>query len=194
MTVEPQHTKPAGRMSADERRRQIVDAALAEFAVKGLHGTTTEDIARRAGITQPYVFRLFGTKKRLFLAAVERGFDRVQATFQAAAEEVAEEADAEERLRAMGNAYQQLLEDRSLLLAQMQTYAACDDPEVRAVAQRRYGELFTAVETAAGASAEQMHLFFAQGMLLNVAAALDLLGVHEEWAARCLFGSGGPGE
>lgn len=191
MTVEHENPRRSGRMSAGQRRRQIVDAALAEFAVKGLHGTTTEDIAKRAGITQPYVFRLFGTKKQLFMAAVERGFDRVQETFQAAADEAPDDADAEERLRMMGLAYQRLLEDRSLLLAQMQTYAACDDPEVRAVAQRRYGELFERIEQATGATAEQMHLFFAQGMLLNVAAALDLLGVHEEWARRCLFGTEG---
>jgi AcrR family transcriptional regulator len=181
-------------LSADERRRQIVDVALAEFAIKGLHGTTTEDIARRAGITQPYVFRLFGTKKQLFLAAVERGFDRVQETFEAAADETSGDAGAEQRLRAMGRAYQRLLQDRSLLLAQMQTYAACDDPDVQAVAQRRYRELFEWIEEGTGASAQQMHLLFAEDMLLNVAAALDLLGMHEAWATRCVFGSRAPAE
>jgi AcrR family transcriptional regulator len=189
MAIEHDTSHRGGRMSADERRRQIVDAALAEFAVNGLHGTTTEDIARRAGITQPYVFRLFGTKKQLFLAAVERGFDRIQEVFEGAARG-AGVGTADHVLRALGRSYQQLLEDRQVLLAQMQTYAACDDPEVRAVAQRRYRELFTWVERTSGASPEEMHQFFAQGMLLNVAAALDLPGLREEWAARCLFGNG----
>src|SRR2546421_12654891 len=73
------------RQSAEERRAAILDAAIAEFAAYGLHGTSTEAIARRVGISQPYIFRLFGTKKELFLAVMGRVYDRNAATFRGAA-------------------------------------------------------------------------------------------------------------
>ena len=95
------------RMSAVERKEEILEAAVAEFAVKGLHGTSTEAIAKRAGVSQPYLFRLFGTKKGLFIEAVERGFDRIQHMF---GEAVAEAGPAwEARMAAMGDRYFALL-------------------------------------------------------------------------------------
>jgi AcrR family transcriptional regulator len=169
-------------MPAAERREAILEAARIEFSRGGLHGTATEDIARRAGITQPYVFRLFGTKKALYLATIERCFDRVQRTFAAAAD--AAEAGAE--LQAMGAAYGPLLRDRSLLLGQMHSYADCSDPEVRALVSRRYGELWEWVERRTGASSDEMRDFFAKGMLLNVIAAIDLRGLKDAWVAECL--------
>src|SRR5215213_385602 len=114
------------RKSADERRDEIIDAALAEFAERGLGGASTDEIARRAGISQPYVFRLFGSKKDLFKAAVARCFRETLETFQLAAEG----KRGEEALHAMGEAYMELLVDRTRLRAQMQAYAACDDPEI----------------------------------------------------------------
>ena len=116
-------------------------AAIAEFAVTGYHGTPTEAIARRAGISQPYLFRLYGTKRDLFLACAERCFDRTLQCFRRATEHAADD----ERLQAMGRAYVELLEDRELLLFQLQTYAAADDVAIRAVARRRYEELTTEV-------------------------------------------------
>ena len=113
------------RMSAEERREAILEAARGEFASTGYHGTSTETIAERAGISQPYLFRLFGTKKELFLASVRRCFRETLETFQRAAEG----KRGEEALHAMGEAYLALLEDRSRLMAQMQAYASCDDPE-----------------------------------------------------------------
>jgi AcrR family transcriptional regulator len=187
MTVENQVRRDARstRMPAAERREQIVTAAAVEFAARGLHGTATEDIAYRAGITQPYVFRLFGTKKALFLAVVERHFDEVQGLFQGAIDSVPD-ADTEGRLKAMGEAYAELLRDRTMLLMQMQCYAACGDDEVRAVVQRRYGGLYRWVEEVTGADDLEMHRFFSTGMLMNVAAAVDLVSVAEPWVANCL--------
>ena len=186
MTIETSKTDArSSRMPAAERRAQIVAAAAAEFAVRGLHGTSSEDIARAAGITQPYIFRLFGTKKALFIAVVESTFDDIQTRFQRAIDG-SEQRDSDSLLMAMGQAYGALLSDRTLLLMQMQCYAACDDPAVRAVVQRRYGELFRWAQRVSAANPEQMHTFFANGMLLNVAAAIDLPGVREDWVADCL--------
>src|SRR5579864_9019584 len=106
------------RMPAAERRELVLDAAVAEFAVHGLAGTSTEDVARKAGISQPYLFRLFPTKKTLFLALVDRCFQRVRDTFTAAAGDYT----GEEALDAMGEEYERLLGDRTLLLLQMHAY------------------------------------------------------------------------
>ena len=116
------------RKSAGERREAVLDAALVEFAEHGLHGGSTEAIAAKAGISQPYVFRLFGTKKELFTAVINRCFRETLDVFQRAAEG----KRGEEALEAMGQAYMELLNDRTRLWGQMQAYASCDDPEIRA--------------------------------------------------------------
>lgn len=171
----------AGRLSADERRESVLEAAIAEFAVRGLHGTSTEGVARRAGISHPYLFRLFRTKKDLFLAVVERVFARTLATFEAAAGASSGRAV----LPAMGAAYIELLRDRDMLLIQLHAYAACADPDVRTAVRRGYGEIYELVERVSGAGEDDVRRFFATGMLLNVIAAIDLIGVPEEpWAKR----------
>jgi AcrR family transcriptional regulator len=168
-------------MTADERRESVIEAALGVFAVSGLAGTSTEDVARRAGISQPYLFRLFPTKKGLFLALVERCFRRVEGAFTAAAGNLT----GEDALAAMGRAYELLLEDRTLLLLQMQAYAACDDPEIRAATRAGYKRLWMLVERVTGLPFEQVVDFFAMGMLMNVAAAMDLPAVDERWTNWC---------
>ena len=169
------------RMPAADRRELVLEAAMAEFAVDGLAGTSTEDVARQAGISQPYLFRLFPTKKALFIALVERCFQRVKDTFTAAADGLT----GEEALQAMGDAYEQLLEDRTLLLLQMQFYAACHDPEVRAATRAGYKGLWELTERLTGLPFQRVVDFFAVGMLMNVAAAMDLPAVDERWTSWC---------
>jgi AcrR family transcriptional regulator len=172
-------SKTGVRMSAEERREAVLEAALPEFAAGGLAGTSTEDVARRAGISQPYLFRLFPTKKALFLALARRCFERISDAFTAAAGDLA----GEEALDAMGDAYHRLLEDRTLLLLQMQLYAACEDPDIRVAARAGYKELWTLVERLSGMPYERVVEFFAMGMLMNVAAAMDLPAVDERWTS-----------
>jgi AcrR family transcriptional regulator len=169
------------RMPAAERRELVLEAAIAEFAVHGLAGTSTEDVARRAGISQPYLFRLFPTKKALFLALVERCFRRVEDTFAVAAGDRTGDA----ALEAMARSYEVLLEDRTLLLMQMQAYAACEDPEIRAATRAGYKHLWELVERITGLPFQTVVDFFAIGMLMNVAAAMDLPSVDERWTSWC---------
>jgi AcrR family transcriptional regulator len=177
-------TPPRTRQTADARREALVDAALEHFAQTGLHGTAVSAITDDVGITQPYAFSLFGTKKGLFLAAVERSFDRVEETFRTAAESAGPAGPFE----AMKESYRSVLADRSLLLMQLQTYAACGDEDVRALARRRYAQLYDLVRELSGADREELTEFFAAGMLLNVAAALNLpeLLVDDTWLEDCL--------
>jgi AcrR family transcriptional regulator len=166
-------------MSAEERREMVLEAAVAEFARHGLAGTSTEDVARRAGISQPYLFRLFPTKKALFLALVERCHQRIAEAFTAAAGD----KTGDEALQAMGDAYERLLVDRTLLLLQMQAYAACEDPDIRAETRAGFKRLWTLVERLSGLPFDQVVTFFAMGMLMNVAAAMDLSAVDERWTS-----------
>jgi AcrR family transcriptional regulator len=171
------------RKSKDERREEILDAALEVFAAKGVHGASTEEIARRAGISQPYIFRLFGTKKELYVAGVSRCFRQTLELMQRAAEG----KRGEEALAAIGHAYGELLQsDRTYLRAQMQAYAACDDPVISAAVRGGFGDLVTYVERVSGASAEEVSQFFAGGMLLNVLASME--AAAEDWGARLVEG------
>ena len=174
-------TQATERKSAEVRREEILEAAMKEFAYGGLHGTSTEKIASRAGISQPYLFRLFGTKKDLFIASSQRCFARVLASFQ----EAAEGKTGLEAKQAMGGAYDQLLADREMLLGQLQMYAACSDPEIRDATRAGFAELFRYVEQVSGKSTLEIRDFFAMGMLMNVAAAMDLpqiCGEDDTWA------------
>jgi AcrR family transcriptional regulator len=176
------------RMSAEERRDEILEAARYAFAERGLHGTSTDDIAKRAGISQPYVFRLFGTKKGLFLAACESCW---QETFDVMHEAAAGKT-GEEALDAMGQAYMDLLNrDPRFLRLQMEMYAAADDPDVGEVARKGFGTLVEFAERVSGAPAEEITNFFAYGMLLNVLASMGLDRTSSGWAGRLLEGCPG---
>jgi AcrR family transcriptional regulator len=173
------------RKTADERRESILEAALVEFADRGLDGTSTDDIARRAGISQPYLFRLFGTKKELFMAACRRCLEQTHRVMA----EAAEGKGGEEALASMGAAYVEMLgADPRRLRLQMHMYAACDDPDVRAAAREGFGELHRLAATASGASRARVSRFFAKGMLINVLASMDLRTSTLGWAQDLLAG------
>src|SRR3954466_4743328 len=124
---------PSHRLSADERRADVVEAAVKAVAAGGLHGNSPEDVARLAGVSQPYLFRLFGTKKDLFLAAVDRSFSRIEAMFEDAARHPVVDSDSPYGpiLASIGQRYGGLLKDQSLLRMQLHAFAASDDPEIR---------------------------------------------------------------
>ena len=167
-------------MSAEERRDQVVRAAVAEFAVRGLEGTSTGDIAKRVGVSQPYLFRLFPTKRDLFIAAVQHGAAQVREVFTKAAEGKYGHA----ALAAMGEAYQDLLmEDRQLLNMQLQQFAACHDPEVQAAVRGAMQGLWQHMDNLSGAPVGVRVDFLAKGMLCNVIAAMGRDDVEDpEWA------------
>jgi len=167
----------------------VLEAARQEFAQHGLHGASTDAIARSAGISQPYLFRLFGSKKELFLAANDMCFQRTLDAFRAAASEKSGQA----ALEAIGEAYAELIEsDRAMLQGQMQAYSASvEDEDVRASTARGFGRLVDYVETVSGADRLTISRFFAKGMLMNVLAAMNYSMSDEptdSWAARLAEG------
>ena len=175
---------PRQRVPASERRDALIESAVHEFAHGGLHGTPVDKIARRVGVAQPYVFSLFGSKKELFLAAVERGFELVADTFSKAAAEF-DPAIALPDMgvrQAMGQAYTEMLaSDRDYLMLQLHAYAACDDEEIRDRVRAAYAGLVAHVESLWDAPSEEIDDFFRYGMWLNVAAALGV----EDLSAGC---------
>ena len=174
------------RVPASERRDALIESAVHQFARGGLHGTPVDRIARDVGVAQPYVFALFGSKRELFLAAVERGFEVTGDTFTAVAEafDPAAAPPDVDLLKAMGMAYVELLEtNRDYLMLQHQSYAACDDPVIRDRVRQLFARLVAHVQELSGAGPERIDEFFRYGMWLNVAAAMgvDDLSAACEW-------------
>jgi AcrR family transcriptional regulator len=179
----------ATRQTAEERREAVLEAARVEFAQHGYHGASTDAIARRAGISQPYLFRLFGSKKALFVAVNDLCFQRTLDLFR----EAASGTSGQDALAAIGYAYGELIEsDKTMLQGQLQAYsAAVNDEEIRASVARGYGRLVDYVEAVSGADKQTIARFFATGMLMNVLAAMDY-SIKDEprdsWAARLAEG------
>ena len=171
------------RLNADERRESVIVEATREFAAHGYAGTSTMDIAKRVGVSQPYLFQLFGTKKDLFIAAVDGCFTRVRLRFEEVARQARKESDDPEQiLHAMGLAYCEFLADRDMLRLQLQAYAACDDPDIQRVVRQGWTTLYDSASRSSGADSDAIHAWFAEGMLMNVAAAVG--GLNPEIDAK----------
>lgn len=168
------------RLAGADRREQVLKIAAEEFAEHGLHGVSAEVIARKADITHAYVFRLFGTKKQLFLEVVRRAF----AAMASGLSESAGSATGLAALAEMGQRYNSSLRDRTLLLLQLQAFAACGDDEVREAVRESFGALWQTVSDATGLDPVQIKTFMAFGMLLNTNAALASADVDADWARQ----------
>ena len=172
------------RQTAQERREAVLIAAGREFSRKGLHGASTDAIAKDAGISQPYLFRLFGTKKELYLATTARAMEETYQAFERASRG----KSGEEALHAMGEAYTGLIENRERLQLMLQCFAGCEDADVRESARRVWRELVDLVERASGEPPEVISTFFAKGMLLNVMNAMQLFDDPTPWGDRLIAG------
>jgi AcrR family transcriptional regulator len=172
--------------NAKDRREDIIRAAEEVFAERGIHGTPTSAVAKAAGISHAYLFRLFPTKDDLAVALVERCNARILETFRIAAARA--KGAGEDVLPAMGVAYVELLQDRRLLLLMLHSYAAAASmPEIRDSTRRGFQRLVELAQRESGAPAEEIQRFFAKGMLINVLASMDAPAVDEPWA-RILMG------
>jgi AcrR family transcriptional regulator len=177
-------TTETRRQTADERRETVLAAATREFADRGFHGASTEAIARAAGISQPYLFRLFGTKKGLYLETARVGMRPVREQMAAAAEGLT----GQDALTAMGEAYEELIQREPTRLKLMQQcFASCDDEDVRAEVREVWRDLVELAEST-GTGPETVAAFFAKGMLLNVMMAMRLFDDGTPWGDRLIAG------
>jgi AcrR family transcriptional regulator len=172
---------PRKLSTAEDRREAVLQAAERVFAERGIHGTPTTAVAKEAGISHAYLFRLFPTKNDLAIALVQRCNARIYETFRKAASQA--RAAGEEVLPAMGMAYVELLQDRELLLLQLHSHAASPSiPAIREAMRDGFRDLVELARRESDAPVEEIQRFFAQGMLINVLGALDAPAVDEPWA------------
>lgn len=182
--VDTQRAPARQRRTADERREDVLDAAIIEFATHGLYGASTEAIADRAGISQPYVLRLFGTKKAIFLAAVERVVDQIMDGWANALEHAPLDASPGDKLRMLGERYHQHVDEVNALRLVLQSFSSAEDREVRAMSHHCLKIMHAWVREQTGASGAEIQHFFAIGMMLTVAASIQAAEAaeSESWA------------
>ncbi|MFF2088050.1 TetR/AcrR family transcriptional regulator [Nocardia sp. NPDC058176] len=174
-------------MTASERSAQVLEAAVQAFAESGYAATKTDEIARRAGVSQPYVIRLFGTKQQLFIACLHEVSSRIEAVFRDA--EIAPEADTTEALRALGIGYDTFLAERELPLVLLHGAAASGDPAIGEHMRERFGRIYRLVGELTGADTEQSRRFISTGMLLTIMTAMQVAGsdaLTPPWATEIL--------
>ncbi len=167
------------RQTAGERRIAVLAAAITEFARAGYAGTSTEAIASRAGISQPYLFRLFGTKKDLFVAT----YDLVGLRIINELTKAGEGLEGQEAKAAMGEAYLELMQDPEILQVQLHGFAAAPaDPDIARSCRRTFDVLADVFYERTHGTEDDLREFFAMGMLINVMSAIDVLSVPDSWA------------
>jgi AcrR family transcriptional regulator len=181
---------PRARMTGGDRRDLVLNAAVLEFGEHGWHGARVEAIAARAEISHPYLLRLFSNKRTLFIAAMDRAFDRMEDAFT----DAVQRADGDPIL-AVGEAYRLLLrEDPAALRLHMHALAVAGDENVGEAVTRRYAALLVRMRELSGASEDRVRTCFAVGLTLTVVTVLDLPDRRGDlrWGAR-LLASGAPG-
>ncbi|GAA2802068.1 TetR/AcrR family transcriptional regulator [Kribbella solani] len=157
------------RLTAKERGDEVLRAAVRAFAATGYEGTKTDEIARLAGVSQPYVIRLFGSKQQLFLAAVESVCARIEQIFREAAEERPD-------LETLGRNYDRLLAEPELLRVLLHSFSASSDPIIGDCVRHRFGSIYALVRDLTGATPTQAREFLSAGMLLTVMSAMQVIG------------------
>jgi AcrR family transcriptional regulator len=168
--------------TSEERRETVLRTAVETFASRGYYGTTTTEVATRAGISQAYVYRLFPNKEALFLAVVDHAFDLVRDSLARGAAE-ATGTDPHVVLEAMGDSYARLIQDKNLMLVQLHAQAAAAaEPAIRDAVRRGYARAVEYVRSASGAAEAEVQQFFATGLLCHLIVAIDADQVDAPWA------------
>jgi TetR/AcrR family transcriptional regulator len=172
--------EPATRMRSEDRRELILAAATSVFAERGYVGTTTDAVAKAAGVSQPYVVRMFGTKESLFLEVLDRALTKLMATFHAALHDDSPlRADAPDTVGArIGRAYADMLSDRGLLLSLMQSFLLGADPVIGPVAREGFIRVYKFLREEAGMSSEEADGFLAHGMMMNTMVGLRMAELY----------------
>jgi AcrR family transcriptional regulator len=198
--VSPISAIPTGpertRMSADDRRELVLAAATRAFSRGGYAGTSTDAVAKEAGVSQPYVVRIFGTKLALFLEVLDRSCSRIRDAFEAVLQEGPFDPESDDDWSRLGLAYTELLRDRDLLMVMMHGFSGGDVDEIARCSREGMSRIFATIRST-GCSDDRAREFIAQGMLLNVMLSIratEHLDEDPQLAAltTCAFGDALP--
>ncbi|MEC3957777.1 TetR/AcrR family transcriptional regulator [Nocardia sp. CDC153] len=176
-------------MTATGRRTEVLAAAVSAFAESGYAATKTDEIARRAGVSQPYVIRLFGTKQQLFVAVIEQVCGRIEETFREAVAGLDPATPTAEAVEVLGKAYDIFLTEREPLLGMLHGFTASGDPVIGEAVRAGFGRIYGVARELTGASVSEARHFVATGMLLTVMSAMGVVGhdaIPVPWAVEIL--------
>lgn len=162
-------SEKAPRLSSEARREQIVLAAIAVFGARGYVGTTTDDVAKAAGVSQPYVVRLFGSKESLFIAAIDETLDRLLHSFRVAIADTRSPLPVDKRI---GQAYLGLTEVRGLHQTLLHAFLAGAHPVIGARARDGFVAVWDLFRNEAGMEPDEARGVLADGMLVTTIIAL----------------------
>jgi TetR/AcrR family transcriptional regulator len=171
-------SSPGVRMKAGERRELVLAAAAAVFGERGYQGATTDAVAKAAGVSQPYVVRMFGTKAALFQAVLERSLDGLAASFRDAIAEGAHDPD--QMGACIGRHYVELLRDRGMLLSLMQAFMLGADPEIGPTARAGFLRIYRLLRDEARLSAQDASEFLSSGMMINTLVGLQMGAAYDD--------------
>ncbi|WP_194820342.1 TetR/AcrR family transcriptional regulator [Nocardia sp. XZ_19_385] len=174
-------------MTATDRRTEVLAAAVSAFAESGYAATKTDEIARRAGVSQPYVIRLFGTKQQLFVAVIQQVCGRIEEIFREAVVDLDPGATPAEAILALGKAYDTFLDERDPPLGMLHGFTASGDPVIGDAVRAGFGGIYDLVRELTGASVTEARRFVATGMLLTVMSAMRVVGddaIAAPWAVE----------
>jgi TetR/AcrR family transcriptional regulator len=160
------------RMPAAQRRALIVDAARELFGRNGYNGTTTDQIATAAGISQPYVVRMFGTKEALFIEALGGALDELMAAWRDALRAAGD--DPHDRARLIGERFIDLAASRGLHTMLLQGFVSGAEPAIGAAARQGFLAIYRFLRDEAGVPDEQVQGFLGSGMLFSVMLAIEM--------------------
>ncbi len=174
----------APRLPAEERRRQILNAAIVVFARLGYAGTGTADIAREASIGEPTIYRYFTNKRELYLAAIREGAREIREHWEQIRNDAADPMNA---LQQIGIWYYGQMQRRpELLTLRSRSFTESPDSEALALVRDEYRAIVAFVQSLFNEARDQGHLdsdadtrtmtwlFMAVGALLDVSQVLDL--------------------
>lgn len=129
------------RLPGPERRQAVVETACRVFAKGSYRGSTTAQIARETGVTEPVLYRHFASKRELYLACLDTVWAQVRELWEKAIER---EDDPANWLKAIGKAYLEARAAARIVLVDLWIQAlteAADDPEIRRALRRQVREV-----------------------------------------------------
>jgi AcrR family transcriptional regulator len=182
------------RIPAAQRREQILDAAARVFGERGYAGTTTDQVAQAAGISQPYVVRMFGSKEKLFAEVLARAKERLLHLLRTALTRPDVQAmSKKERKLFLGRAYVDLVDDGGIVLPLMQAFLLGHDPVLGPMAREGFLRVYRVLRDEAGFTPEDAREFLQGGMLLNTMLTLRMTALYDDDPTAhellgCVFG------